>query len=244
MQTPCKVKQLFYTPDSFIASPLHDLFHHIAKPGSHIQVLPITIRVIESSQQLSTIHNTVHSRHSTDDAHIMADIPEKFTATVVFGYAWSINEATKQILSYTKTYTNSPGTYKLYDVVVNTALPSPLRFETVGIDFTMMAPGGRIAHPTLATVATSRPFLRNLHDSTAQVTPVATASSTVVRETSSTEVQLPSQATVALSSFVWRPNELSNVAMYIICLVVLMIMGLVRLRKRRKMAMQHGLPKC
>jgi hypothetical protein len=80
--------------------------------------------------------------------------PGYLTATVVFGYAWSIDEGTKQTLNYTKTYTNYPGPHSLYDFVRNTALPSASQFETVGIDFNMTAPGGQFTHPALATVAT------------------------------------------------------------------------------------------
>jgi hypothetical protein len=59
-----------------------------------------------------------------DETGVMADSPAHLTATVIFGYAWSIDEGTKQTLSYTKTYTNYPGSYSLYDVVRNAALPS------------------------------------------------------------------------------------------------------------------------
>lgn len=87
----------------------------------------------------------------------MATSEQPLTATIIYGYAWDVDMVSKETLSYTKTYTNTPGTHNVYDVVVNSALPSPSRFETVGIHFTMAPPGGVVTHPHLATVATSRP---------------------------------------------------------------------------------------
>lgn len=87
----------------------------------------------------------------------MATSSPPLTATIVYGYAWDVNMVSKQTLSYTRTYTNTPGVHNVYDVVANPALQSPSRFETVGIHFTMTPPGGVVTHPHLATVATSRP---------------------------------------------------------------------------------------
>ncbi|KAM0717483.1 hypothetical protein Q7P37_007335 [Cladosporium fusiforme] len=87
----------------------------------------------------------------------MATPEQLLTATIIYGYAWDIDMVSKQTLSHTKTYTNTPGIHKVYDVIVNSALPSASRFETVGIQFTMTPPGGIVTHPHLASIATSRP---------------------------------------------------------------------------------------
>lgn len=174
----------------------------------------------------------------------MATSPEQFTATVIFGYAWSIGEGTKQTLSYTKTYTNSAGSYRLNNLVVNTALPSPCQLETVGINFVMTSPGGRFTHPALATIATFRPTLPAPHGPNPQATATGTSSS-AVNETNSAEAQETSRAAGIISSFVWRPITLSNATISIIVLMVLFMIGsLVRSQRTRQRSSQPSQPKC
>lgn len=92
----------------------------------------------------------------------MKEPQDQVTATVIFGYAWDVDLTSKQTLSYTKTYTDTAGPHTIYDVVVNTALPSPSQIETVRIHLTMVANGGLTTHSRLATVATHRPTLSHV----------------------------------------------------------------------------------
>jgi hypothetical protein len=181
----------------------------------------------------------------------MADSPAHLTATVIFGYAWSIDEGTKQTLSYTKTYTNYPGSYSLYDVVRNAALPSASQFETVGIDFIMTAPGGHFTHPALATIATfrpTRPASQHGLGSHATATATAAASNTAVPEKAKirlAEAQAPSRATNIIPSLVCRSGGVSGMVMpMVVFLVLLMIVGLVRSRNARQRSVQTEQPKC
>jgi hypothetical protein len=178
----------------------------------------------------------------------MADSPAHITATVVFGYAWSIDEGSKQTLSYTKTYTNPPGSYSLYDVVRNAALPSASQFETVGIDFIMTTPGGQFTHPALATIATFRPTRPGSHASGSHATAIAAASNTAASEKAEmplAEAQAPSRATNIISSLLNQPGGVSDIAMPMaVFLVLLMIVGLVRSRTARQRSVQTEQPKC
>jgi hypothetical protein len=171
----------------------------------------------------------------------MADSPAHLTATVIFGYAWSIDEGTKQTLSYTKTYTNYPGSYSLYDVVRNAALPSASQFETVGIDFIMTAPGGHFTHPALATIATFRPTRpASQHGLGSHATATATAAKIRLAE-----AQAPSRATNIIPSLVCRSGGVSGMVMpMVVFLVLLMIVGLVRSRNARQRSVQTEQPKC
>jgi hypothetical protein len=174
--------------------------------------------------------------------------PGYLTATVVFGYAWSIDEGTKQTLSYTKTYTNYPGPHSLYDVVRNTALPSASQFETVGIDFNMTAPGGQFTHPALATVATFRPTRQISHHSGAHATDLAAASEITAPEKAEirlAEAQSPRRAKNIVASLVCQSGGVSDIAMPMaVLLALLMIVGLVRSWTARKRSVQPRQPKC
>jgi hypothetical protein len=178
----------------------------------------------------------------------MADSPAHFTATVVFGYAWNIGEGTKQTLSYTKTYTNYPGSYSLYDVVRNAALPSASQFETVGIDLVMTAPGGHFTHPAMATIATSRPTRPVPHGSRPHATDVAAASNTGAPERAEmrlADAQAPSRATNIISSLVCQSGGVPDIGMPMaVFLVLLMVVGLSRSRTARKRYVQPRQPKC
>jgi hypothetical protein len=179
----------------------------------------------------------------------MADSPAHLTATVVFGYAWSIDEGPKQTLSYTKTYTSYPGSYSLYDVVRNAALPSASQFETVGIDFIMTAPGGQITHPALATIATFRPTRpASQHSTGSHATATAAASNNAVpgsAEIRLAEAQVPKRATNIISSLVYQPGGVSDIAMPMaVLLILLMVVGLVRSWTARKRSVQTKQPKC
>jgi hypothetical protein len=87
----------------------------------------------------------------------MSPSQEQYTATIVFDYAWHVDMAPTQTLRHTKIYANTPGKYNIHDIVINTALSSPSRLETVGIHFTLTHPGGIYTHNNLATVATHWP---------------------------------------------------------------------------------------
>lgn len=78
------------------------------------------------------------------------------TATVVYEYVWKVDDDSKQTSTYTTTYIDSPGDHTAYALVVNTALPSPLQIETVGIPYTII-PEDTTTQYASATVATHRP---------------------------------------------------------------------------------------
>lgn len=78
------------------------------------------------------------------------------TATVVYEYVWKVNDDSKQTSVYTTTYIDSPGDHTAYALVVDTALPSSLQIETVGIPYTIV-PGQSTTQYVSATVATRRP---------------------------------------------------------------------------------------
>jgi hypothetical protein len=91
------------------------------------------------------------------------------TATVVYEYVWKVDDRSKQTSTYTTTYIDSPGDHTAYALVVNTALPSSLQIETVGIPYTIV-PGEITTQHASATVATHRPTTPLLQANRALVT--------------------------------------------------------------------------
>lgn len=106
----------------------------------------------------------------------MAAIEQQYTATVVFDYVWRVSETTQK-LTYTTHDVNTPGLHTVYAVVVNTALPSSLQVETIGVPYTMTPSGGVFTPTVPATVATHMP--------TASTSPLSLASTTAAPELSS-----------------------------------------------------------
>lgn len=93
-------------------------------------------------------------------------------APVVYEYVWNVDNASKQTSTYTTTFFGPPGSHTAYTLVVNTALPSPSQFETIGILYTIL-PGGVSTQYASATVATHSPTAPVLHTDHSLVTPAA-----------------------------------------------------------------------
>lgn len=98
-----------------------------------------------------------------------------FIAPVVYEYVWKVNESLRQTSAYTTTYFGPPGSHTAYTLVVNTALPSPSQFETIGIPYTIL-PGGVSTQHVSATVATRGPTPHILQTSDAVITPAVASS--------------------------------------------------------------------
>lgn len=171
---------------------------------------------------------------------VMSDLTNQLTATIVFSYAWSICEGTKQTLNYTKTYTNTPGLHSLNHVVANTALPSPAQFETVGFSFLLKSPGGQVTQSALATIATFRP-------SHVRATATATALtlSTAANMSHFAEAQTQDVATNSLPLPPWRPCDPSYFIMTsIVLLIVLKTLRFARLWGARIKSSHSDQSKC
>ena len=91
---------------------------------------------------------------------------KQITATVVYEYEWHINRVATATSTYTTTYTNSPGFYTLWAMIVNTDMLAPSQSQVVGIPYTLAPSRSDEDLPPTPIMAT-----KAVHSPTTDVTP-------------------------------------------------------------------------